>query len=212
MRGDARARVTLEGRSPRASSLRALSRSPARVVCSRAATTTTMDGEDADGRARESGDASASASATVRGESINMFRNYENRTAYATAGKRRLPITLLVGFLGGGKTTLARRALENRQSLRVAAAVNDFAALNVDARLVRRSAAATRRDGDGGDDGGSSSAARVTELTNGCLCCTLRDDLERGVVELLNADDDGTDTLICVLFFPYTHIIFFFFF
>ena len=104
-----------------------------------------------------------------------------------------MPITLLVGFLGGGKTTLARRALENRQSLRVAAAVNDFAALNVDARLVRRSAAATRRDGDGGDDGGSSSAARVTELTNGCLCCTLRDDLERSVVELLNADDDGTD-------------------
>ena len=191
MRGDARARATLEGRSPRASSSRAISRSPARVVRSRATTTTTMDGEDADGRARGSGDASASA--TVRGESINMFRNYENRTAYATAGKRRLPITLLVGFLGGGKTTLARRALENRQSLRVAAAVNDFAALNVDARLVRRSAAATRRDGDGGDDGGSSSAARVTELTNGCLCCTLRDDLERGVVELLNADDDGTD-------------------
>lgn len=122
-----------------------------------------------------------------------MFRNYENRTAYATVGKRALPITLLVGFLGGGKTTLARRALENRQSLRVAAAVNDFAALNVDARLVRRSAAATSRGADGGDDGVSSSAARVTELTNGCLCCTLRDDLERGVIELLNADDDGTD-------------------
>ncbi|ABO97196.1 predicted protein, partial [Ostreococcus lucimarinus CCE9901] len=102
-----------------------------------------------------------------------MFRNYELRTAYAATASRTLPITLVVGFLGAGKTTLARRALENRQTLRVAAAVNDFAALNVDARLDGRA------------------AARVTELTNGCVCCSLRDDLERGVIELLNADENG---------------------
>ena len=98
----------------------------------------------------------------ARSTSINMFRNYELRTAYAATASRTLPITLVVGFLGAGKTTLARRALENRQTLRVAAAVNDFAALNVDARLVRRASGA--RDGEGKD---GRAAARVTELTNG---------------------------------------------
>jgi len=122
----------------------------------------------------------------ARSTSINMFRNYELRTAYAATASRTLPITLVVGFLGAGKTTLARRALENRQTLRVAAAVNDFAALNVDARLVRRASGA--RDGEGKD---GRAAARVTELTNGCVCCSLRDDLERGVIELLNADENG---------------------
>ena len=93
----------------------------------------------------------------------------------------------MVGFLGAGKTTLARRALENRQTLRVAAAVNDFAAVNVDARLVQ-----ARERGEGAARGRMArAAARVTELTNGCVCCTLRDDLERGVIELLNADESG---------------------
>ena len=129
---------------------------------------------------------------------VNMFRNYENRTAFAPATKKRLPVTLVTGFLGSGKTTLAKRALENRRSLRVAAAVNDFAAVNVDARLVRRATEVTMNGSGNGRDGGgnasssSSGAVQVTELTNGCLCCTLRDDLEKGVVELLNADADGS--------------------
>jgi len=132
---------------------------------------------------------------------VNMFRNYENRTAFAPATKKRLPVTLVTGFLGSGKTTLAKRALENRRSLRVAAAVNDFAAVNVDARLVRRATEVTMHGNGNGRDGGgtahsssaSSGTVQVTELTNGCLCCTLRDDLEKGVVELLNADADGSD-------------------
>ena len=127
------------------------------------------------------GDDDASNAARARAESINLFRNYELRTAYAPEAKKRLPITLITGFLGSGKTTLAKRALENRQSLSVACAVNDFAAINVDARVVRRSGA------------DAASGVQVTELTNGCVCCALRDDLEAGVAELLNADDDGSN-------------------
>lgn len=129
------------------------------------------------------GDDDAINAARARAESINLFRNYELRTAYAPEAKKRLPITLITGFLGSGKTTLAKRALENRQSLRVACAVNDFAAINVDARVVRRS----------GADAANGVQVQVTELTNGCVCCALRDDLEAGVAELLNADDDGSD-------------------
>jgi len=128
----------------------------------------------ANGRARGD-DAKASEAARERMESINTFERYEMRTVYANEKRRRLPMTLITGFLGSGKTTLARRAVENRQSLRVACVVNDFASLNVDARVVRRS-------------GSSEEGIRVTELTNGCVCCGLRDDLEAGVVELLDAE------------------------
>ena len=69
---------------------------------------------------------------------VNLFRNYENRTVFAPPPRRRLPATLVTGWLGGGKTTLLNHILTNRQELRVACAVNDFAELNIDAELVRR--------------------------------------------------------------------------
>ena len=87
--------------------------------------------------------------------------------------KKKTPITLLCGYLGAGKTTLLNKVLNNQEGYRVAVIVNDIGEINVDASLIAKG-------------GHITDTSDIVPLTNGCICCTLKSEMTKGIEKLIS--------------------------
>lgn len=99
------------------------------------------------------------------------------------SSKKPIPVTVLSGFLGAGKTTVLNYILTNRKGLKVAVIVNDMSEINIDAELVKNNEVALDR-----------TEEKMIEMSNGCICCTLREDLLQEVSKL--ASDGSFDAIL----------------
>ncbi|MGG6296168.1 cobalamin biosynthesis protein CobW [Leptolyngbya sp. AN02str] len=106
----------------------------------------------------------------------------------------KIPVTIVTGFLGSGKTTLIRHVLQNNQGRRIAVLVNEFGELGIDGELLRSCQVC---DDDPGTEGRvvTPTQPEIVELTNGCLCCTVQEEFLPTMLELLKR----RDSLDCIL-------------
>ncbi|MBB5190969.1 cobalamin biosynthesis protein CobW [Silvimonas terrae] len=101
---------------------------------------------------------------------------------------RKIPVTVITGFLGSGKTTLLRHILQHAQGRRIAVIVNEFGELGIDGEILKGC-------GIGCDDAGNETAGQLYELANGCLCCTVQEEFYP-VMEALNERRDDIDHVL----------------
>lgn len=148
---------------------------------------------------------------------VSSFNNVgEKTTASLHVPKRKMPsmlkrtpVVIISGFLGAGKTTLLHHIL-NQTHLRVAVIVNDMASLNVDAHLtmnmVQNSKSTWQATSEANVSISRIKDLKVVELTNGCICCTLRDDLARQIFELSTYKGNDSSTRQSAKYFDYIFV------